>query len=280
MKLYYSREGLKLYHGDCREIMVGCDLLVTDPPYGQEFKSGKSDLWGPIRGDDDVAGTMDRLAHVLKSLRRGRHVYIFGGKLPLSDLPLCGFTELVWDKEMIGMGNLSAPWGPQHEIIAFANYEISKANREKGYGKLSARLRKGSVVRSLRANSGSVKHHPTEKPVDILRQLIESSSVMGERVYDPFAGSGSTLIAAVLEGRLAEGCEIEERYCEIAAKRFENECVEGRISHPPQMADKVDSKTDPAHSDDIQRAFDMGFKAAGGTVAPIIPPLSTNTHEN
>lgn len=245
---YYQRDGLTLYHGDCAEMETAHDLLVTDPPYGQQFKSGKSDLWGPIRGDDDIAGTMERLAHVLKSLRRGRHVYIFGGKLPLSDLPLCGFTEIIWDKETIGMGDLSQPWGPQHENIAFATYELSKANREKGYGNLSARLRKGSVVRSLRAISGAVKNHPTEKPVDILRQLIESSSVMGETVYDPFAGSGSTLIAAALEGRIAIGCEIEERYCEIAARRFERECVEGRISHPPQTADKVDSKTDPARS--------------------------------
>lgn len=247
MKPYYDRNGITLYLGDCAELEIPCDLIVTDPPYGQKFKSGKSDLWGPIRGDDDIAGTMERLAVALKGLRRGRHVYIFGGELPLSDLPLCGFTEIVWDKEMVGMGDLSQPWGPQHELIAFANYEISKANREKGYGRLAARLRKGSVVRSLRPNSGAVKHHPTEKPVDVLRQLIESSSVMGETVYDPFAGSGSTMIAAALEGRVAIGCEIEERYCETAARRFERECVEGRISHPPQMADKADLKADPAH---------------------------------
>jgi hypothetical protein len=223
VKPYYERDGVTLYLGDCAEIEIACDLLVTDPPYGQEFKSGKSDLWGPIRGDDDIQGTMERLAHVLKSLRRGRHVYIFSGKLPLSELPLCGFSEIVWDKGVIGMGDLSQPWGPQHETIAFATSELSKANREKGYGNLSARLRKGSVVRSLRPHSGRVSNHPTEKPVDILRQLIESSSVMGETVYDPFAGSGSTLIAAALEGRNAIGCEIEERYCEAAAKRFERE---------------------------------------------------------
>lgn len=219
---YYQRDGISLYLGDCADYHIPCDLIVTDPPYGQEFKSGKSDLWGPITGDNDSAGIEARLAVALKGLRRGRHVYIFG-RLDLSALPLCGVTELVWDKEIIGMGDLSSPWGPQHEMITFANYELSKANREKGYGKLSARLRKGSVLRSLRANSGRVKHHPTEKPVDVLQQLIESSSVIGETVYDPFAGSGSTLIAAAMEGRKAVGVEFEERYCETAAKRLDTE---------------------------------------------------------
>ncbi len=220
---YYQRNGVTLYLGDCAAFEIACDLIVSDPPYGQKFVSGKSDeRWGEIVGDDDAPGTLERIGHALKKLGRGRHVYLFGN-LDLSGLPLCGVTELIWDKGMVGMGDLSAPWGPQHERITFANYELSKANRAKGYGNLSARLRKGSVIRSLRPNSGRVKNHPTEKPVDILRQLIESSSVMGETVYDPFAGSGSTLIAAALEGRSAVGVEITERYCEIAAKRFESE---------------------------------------------------------
>lgn len=220
---YFQIDGVTLYHGDCGEFEIACDLLLTDPPYGQEFKSGKSDLWGPIKGDNDIAGTIDRLGRALKGLRRGRHVYIFGNRFDLATLPLCGATEIIWDKGTIGMGDLSQPWGPQHENITFATYELSKANREKGYGNLSARLRKGSIVRSMRAISGRVQHHPTEKPVDILRQLIESSSVMGEVVYDPFAGSGSTLIAAAMEDRKAVGVEFEERYCEIAARRIERE---------------------------------------------------------
>lgn len=248
MKPYFAREGLTLYLGDCADHEIACDLIVTDPPYGQEFKSGRSDLWGPIKGDDDAAGSVERLRHCLKGLRRSRHIYIFGNRFDFSTLNLCGFAEIIWDKETIGLGDLSLPWGPQHERITFAVHEFSKANRAKGSGNLAARLRKGSVIRGLRPVSGRVCHHPTEKPVDVLRQLIESSSVMGETVYDPFCGSGSTLIAAALEGRSAVGVEFEERYCEIAAKRFEKECVEGRLSHPPQMADTADLKADPARS--------------------------------
>lgn len=222
---YFQEGGVTLYHGDCRKYQISCDLIVTDPPYGQEFKSGKSDKWGLIEGDDigNTPETVEALAHALMGLKRGRHIYIFGNRFDFSPLPLCGITELIWDKETIGLGDLSKPWGPQHENITFAVYETSKANREKGYGNLSARLRKGSVLRCTRPISGSVKHHPAEKPVSILRQLIESSSVMGEIVYDPFAGSGSTLIAAVLEERQAIGVEIDERYCEIAAKRMREE---------------------------------------------------------
>jgi site-specific DNA-methyltransferase (adenine-specific) len=224
MQKYYDKNGVTLYLGDCREIDVPHDLLVTDPPYGQKFESGKAGgKWGAIVGDDDLDGVHERLLHTLKSLREARHCYIFGHALDVTKLPLGGMCTLVWDKGMVGMGDLTLPWGPQHEQITFGVLTRSKANRAKGYGNLAARMRKGSVLRSLRPNSRGVKHHPTEKPVDILRQLIESSSVMGETVYDPFAGSGSTLIATALEGRIAVGCEIEERYCEAAAKRFETE---------------------------------------------------------
>lgn len=224
MTPYYERGDVVLYHADCRDVRPACDLIVTDPPYGGEFVSNRSGgRWGVLAGDDDPRMVEAALAEALKGLRRGRHVYIFNGRLDLSGLPLCGVTDLVWDKSIIGMGDLTSPWGPAHETIVFATYEISKSNRDKGYGNLSARIRKGSVIRELRPNSGRVKHHPTEKPVSVLRQLIESSSVMGETVYDPFAGSGSTLVAAALEGRKAVGSEVDERYCEIAVKRIEAE---------------------------------------------------------
>ena len=210
-----------IYLGDCLEVSVECDLLLSDPPYGKDFESGKAHgRWGKIANDKPAqqAYVIERLAHALKGLKRGRHVYVFG-PTDLSSLLLCEPVQLIWDKEMIGMGDLTAPWGPQHESIQFAVYELSKANLAKGYGKLAARLRKGSVLRSLRPNSGAVKRHPNEKPVDILRQIIESSTVLGERVYDPMVGSGSTVEAALLEGRLVEACELEEPYFQTTCER-------------------------------------------------------------
>jgi site-specific DNA-methyltransferase (adenine-specific) len=120
---------------------------------------------------------------------------------------------------VIGVGNLEQPWGPQHEMITFGTYQPSKGDRAFGKGRLAARVRKGSVIRVERMNSMAI-NHPTEKPVLLLRQLIESSSIIGDLVLDPFMGVGSTLVAARIEERKAIGIEVEERYCEIAANRL------------------------------------------------------------
>ena len=151
---------------------------------------------------------------------RWHHIYALG-RYALPSLPVSEPVELIWDKGQFSSGDLTSPWGKQHEYIQFFVYNISKANREAGAGRLAARMRKGSVLRYPRKNSVAVNLHPTEKPVNLLRELIESSSCLGDTVLDPFVGSGSTLEAAVREDRRAVGIEIEERYCEIAAKRLD-----------------------------------------------------------
>ena len=224
MTPYYRDDAVTIYHGDARVILPtltreSVDLIVTDPPYGIGYESNRGHDHGAITGDDGTLDVPAALSIACKSLRRGRHAYVFG-KINLAATPLAAQVELIWDKGIVGMGDLSMPWSTSHEPITFAVYEPSAANRAKGYGRLSARIRKGSVIRSMRTNGAATTRHPTEKPVDVLRQLIESSSCMGETVLDPFMGVGSTLVAAVLEGRKAIGIEIEESYCEIAARRL------------------------------------------------------------
>jgi DNA modification methylase len=229
---YFTSDSTVIYHGDCRDHLDHLgqfDLIVTDPPYGVDYQSNRRDdhpqfdkIDGDLVGDDALWAKVIADA-VRVNLRRYRHTYVFG-PLDLSGLVEAGLTqepiELVWDKSMVGMGDLTLPWGPAHEPIQFLVGVKSKANVKKGEGRLAARLRQGSVLRHQRANSAGATRHPNEKPVPLLRGLIESSSCIGESVFDPFMGSGSTLVAAVLEGRTAVGVELDERYCALAAKRI------------------------------------------------------------
>lgn len=229
MKPYYEQDGITIYHGDCRDVLPqidrnSIDLIVTDPPYGVNWQGRKRTMRnGPmldkLAGDDGSLDVPAALGLALKTLKRGHHVYIFG-EFDLSDLPLASPVQLIWDKGLMGVGDLSLPWGKSHEPITFAVHEISKRNRELGYGKLTARMRRGTVLRVQRAHSGQVSRHPTEKPVILLRQLIESSSCMGDTVLDPFMGCGSTLVAAQQEGRSAIGVEVDEGYCTEAVSRL------------------------------------------------------------
>ena len=230
MKPYYQHAGITIYHGDCREVLPSLqaesiDLIVTDPPYGVRWKSCFRRLeFDHIVGDEDTEAAVEGVRMALSALRPHRHVYVFG-RYDFSHTGLQDTVELIWDKGIQGSGNVSLPWGVEHEYIQFGVYIPSGWNRKDGRGRLSARLRKGSVLNVPRLNATAVKSHPTEKPVLLLRQLIESSSCIGETVLDPFMGVGSTLKAAEIEGRNAIGIEIDERYCELAVKRLGQEVL-------------------------------------------------------
>jgi len=223
--IFYKDSWTTLYCADAIDVLpsVVGDVLVTDPPYGEDYRSNRrNEPFPPIANDKsaNANAVVAILEMAIRQLGRGRHAYIFG-RHETAKLPLCGVVELIWDKGIIGMGDLKSPWGTEHEPITFGIYELSAANRAKGYGNLSARMRKGSVLRVQRTQQGgAVTKHPTEKPVMLLRQLIESSSVMGETVLDPFCGVGSTLVAARLEGRKAIGIEINREYCQLAVLRL------------------------------------------------------------
>lgn len=218
---------LVIYHGDARDVLPtlardSIDLLLTDPPYGMEWQSGRrASAFELIAGDRDTSTALDVLALTESILRRHRHAYIFG-RFDLSGLSFSKPAELIWDKVTMSGGDVAAPWGSQHEYIQFAVLLRSKREKETNAGGIAARLRKGSVLRYQRPNGDGVKRHPTEKPVDLLRELIESSSRIGETVLDPFMGSGSTGEACKREDRRFIGIEVEERYCEQTARRLED----------------------------------------------------------
>jgi DNA modification methylase len=230
---YYEQGGITIYHGDCLEVLPelprrSCDLLLTDPPYGVKWQ-GKNRpngaMFDVLVGDDGSLDVAAAIALALPIIGKNRHLYVFG-RHDFSALPITSSVELIWDKAKLTLGDLTLPWALTHEVIMFSTYVPSKASREQGHGRLAARLRRGSVIRVQRLDSGQVSRHPTEKPVELLRQLIEASSLFGETVLDPFMGVGSTLVAALLEGRHAIGIEIEERYCHLAAERLRQQAMQ------------------------------------------------------
>jgi len=227
VEVLYRSERVTLYVGDCRSVLptLGTetvDLVVTDPPYGAEWRSNaRKERFDPIHGDraEEARALLAAVSpDLVRVTRRTRHLYTFG--LPLTHELLTVKADLVWDKDRIGGGDLRQAWGPSHERIYFHVRAADRCNAERESGSLTARLRRGSVIRVRRLSATQIKRHPTEKPLDLMQQLIESSSVRGELVLDPFAGSGSTLVAALLTGRRAIGVELNPKYALIAAERL------------------------------------------------------------
>lgn len=233
-QVLHASERATVIWGDCRDPEViaavprGYGLLCTDPPYGVKWKSKHGGNFNPIKGDDGTVDWPSVLAEwvgpegtTTRGLGNGRHVYVFGYRPEqlAGPLRLGGRAELIWDKINTGLGDLSQPWGPAHEPITFGVHTKARSGRAAGNGNLAARLRQGSVLRVLRPNATAVTRHPTEKPVALMAQLIESSTVRGDLVVDPCVGSGSTGVAAILEGRRAFLVECDRGYAELAVQR-------------------------------------------------------------
>ena len=240
MKPYYEHGGITIYHGDCLTVMAEMDsssvgVVFTDPPYSSgarnaaTIRSRKSmrrdegafgqDAW--IGGDNLTAHGFAMLVRMfgveaMRVTARDGHLFSF---MDWRQLPvLQGATEaagwsaralLVWDKVHYGMGN---GFRQQAEFILHAS---------KGTGDNFLRHDLGTVFRDKR--QPDTIGHPTVKPTAVVEQCL--SAVPGD-VLDPFAGSGTTLVAAKNLDRRAIGIEIEERYCEIAARRLEQEVLD------------------------------------------------------
>ena len=214
MRPYYQDDNVQLYHGDCLELAdlwTVADVLVTDPPYGMAYAGFGGRAGEPrrslqahsIAGDGSVAAR----DAALDTWGQSRPALVFGR---WSIARPSGVRQvLIWDKSDggPGMGALDLPWGPSFEEV----YVIGKGYRgERG----------GAVIRqqTLMSGDSSRPDHPTPKPVPLMEALI--AKCPPGVIADPFAGSGSTLVAAKALGRKAIGIELEERYCEIAARRL------------------------------------------------------------
>jgi site-specific DNA-methyltransferase (adenine-specific) len=215
---YYTGGGVTLYLGDCLEVTewAAAAVLVTDPPYGRAWRQGelkpawqKSDRHGGITGD---GGTAARDA-VLALWGPVRPAVVFGD-LMLGPPP---GTRLVGVyRKPPNAGTRGAVGGFRRDAEAF--YLIGTA-WPSGLGGRSSVLVTGARVQGGPVSVQARYGHPHAKPLDVMEVL--AAAWPAGTVADPFAGAGSTLVAARNLGREAVGVEIHEPYAEACARRLD-----------------------------------------------------------
>jgi DNA modification methylase len=206
-KPYYEHAGIQIWHGDCREIMPGLtfDSIVADVPYG--------------------------ISHPCDYRARGR------GKLAAcNDYPDVHSDNEPFDPSwLLALGVPTILWGANHYApsLPIGGWLVWDKMRPDGLDQATAELAWNSTTHPvrvfrhlwhgmMRASERGESYHPMQKPVALLKWCL--SFVEGD-VVDPYMGAGPTLVAAKELGRRAIGIEIEERYCEIAAKRLSQEVL-------------------------------------------------------
>lgn len=236
MTPYYDKDGITIYHGDCREVMAdmpdkSVELVLTDPPWMAQKKGvirrskGVSKVIEPSKSISygDI-GVFDKAALMTAFTKTSNDMMV-----------LCGFKEMRLVCEVLepvrGIFGWHKPNGgisvayPAARDLAFIVWG-AHTSKITGFQHWRSSVFSISVPtagcisngeRFVEGANGKAKH-PAQGPVALYRQLLKPSN---GSVLDPYMGTGTTLRAAKDLGRKAIGIEIEERYCEIAAKRLE-----------------------------------------------------------
>ena len=251
---YYEEDGITLYCGDCRDILPefpdkSFDFIFTDPPYGHDnnnsdmisrweaiFEGRKEaynekDEFRPIANDGLEANDLIRwvFPQFFRLLNGGGCCCCCcccggGGPDPqfarwslwLDDSFQGGFKMMVvWDKGPMGMGH---HYRRSYETVLVAQVPGAACKWYADSKNIENVIRPGDY--GIRKIIPGKEQHPTEKPLALAEHFISLHSRLSEIVLDPFAGHGTTLVAAKQLGRKAIGIEISEKYCEIAVKRL------------------------------------------------------------
>ena len=205
LKPYYNHNGICIFHGDANQILPSIetiDLILTDPPYGIDFgESGgfsSSSGWKFSRGNSPWDKERPKKETFDKILNAAPEICIWGGNY-FADLLPPSMGWLIWDKGQrnFSLSDAELAWTSRNNAVRIFEYS------------------RGAAV-----NDG--KEHPTQKPLALMKWCL-TFFPDSQIVCDPFMGSGTTLRAAKDLNKQAIGIEIEERYCEIAAKRLSQE---------------------------------------------------------
>ena len=211
---YFRDDAVVIYHADCRSIlpkMPKVDLVLTDPPYGVEGGRGVGNrargkaLYAPEQWEDTPEYIAEVCVPTIEwAIQAVDRTVLTPGIRHLHLYPPAADIGCFWTPAAVGTGS----WGLTtfHPILYYGR------DPRAGIGAWPS-------GRQVTERPG-VNGHPCPKPLKAWSWLLAKASTEGETILDPFMGSGTTLRAAKDLGRLAIGIEIEEEYCEIAAKRM------------------------------------------------------------
>jgi len=210
-------------NGDCLAVLEtlpnnSIDIVITDPPYGISYKSNRSKFDDAITkrgllndGADEAFTLLDKTCEVLsRKCAENSHLYFFCSWSVFSQFEkiiseyFTIKTPIVWDKGNKGSGDLENDWGNQTEIIIFCIQ-----------GKKTINYRRGNILSVPRLHSSKMVH-PTQKPIELINELLDVSYFKDDFVVDPFMGSGATIHACNAKSIRALGVELDNEMFEIA----------------------------------------------------------------
>ena len=218
-----------LFLGDCLNVLAdlpdeSIDCLLADPPFGYYYRSKSHKLpLTTIANDRHEAVPLLRSALQLihPKLKQDGVGFIFTNwQCYVSMSSVIGElfdikNVLIWEKNAWSRGDCKGNWGYQYEMVIFFRKKIEPKFRRFLRGK-----REGNILKYKKLPTNYMSH-PTEKSVPLLEYIIEKSTAPGDMVCDPFAGSGSTLVAAKNLGRNYIGIELEEVWYQVAKERLD-----------------------------------------------------------
>lgn len=247
MTPYYEKDGIVLYHGDCREVLAGLgtvDHVITDPPYEAEAHTQGRRAYSGRRSAEHPKGIAEERPLAFAAIDEQQRTDVGAHLARLSQGWILVFCQVeatqawraaleparyirtqIWVKpdgtpqftgDRPGMGYESI-------VTCWAGESRPRWNGGGRHGVYYAMTVKGS-------------EHQTPKPEPLMRELVALFSDPGELVLDPYAGSGTTLRACKDLGRRCIGVELNERYCEIAARRLDQNVLPLATTTAPASA--------------------------------------------